>query len=160
MPIIRQPSKKQTSLLQPGAKEEKAPAKPTKKSRILKSFEKGERNLQKLAEKTNSQLSYVASVLQSAGLIEGYFDLYTHTSQKMNVYTPLLGGKLGFRNEEVAKSSVALLDRVYEDLQNRGDRAGQHHVLVTALTMLDRARWSGKEAEAEIFRRWLTSRLI
>ncbi|MBA3633798.1 MAG: hypothetical protein H0W58_13475, partial [Acidobacteria bacterium] len=37
--------------------------------------------------------------------------------------------------------------------------AGQHHTLEMALTMLDRARWTGKLEEAEIYRRWLVGKL-
>jgi hypothetical protein len=36
---------------------------------------------------------------------------------------------------------------------------GQHHALEMALTMLDRARWTGKLEEAEIYRRWLVGKL-
>lgn len=39
------------------------------------------------------------------------------------------------------------------------DRAGQHHALVMALTMFDRARWTGKTVEADIFRQWLQEQL-
>ncbi|MCA1639778.1 MAG: hypothetical protein LC768_15870, partial [Acidobacteria bacterium] len=39
------------------------------------------------------------------------------------------------------------------------DRAGQHHTLEMALTMLDRARWTGKLEEAEVYRRWLVGKL-
>ena len=36
---------------------------------------------------------------------------------------------------------------------------GRHHALLMALTMFDRARWTGKEREADIFREWLIERL-
>jgi hypothetical protein len=38
-------------------------------------------------------------------------------------------------------------------------RAGQHHALEMGLMMLDRARWTGKLEEAEIYRRWLAHKL-
>ena len=50
---------------------------------------------------------------------------------------------------------MELIDRLYRQFELAGDRAGQHHALLMALTMFDRARWSGKEPEADVFRRWL-----
>jgi len=40
-----------------------------------------------------------------------------------------------------------------------GDCAGQHHALSLALTMFNRARWTGKAREAAVFRAWLVSKL-
>jgi hypothetical protein len=54
---------------------------------------------------------------------------------------------------------VALIDRLYRQFELAGDRAGQHHALLMALTMFNRARWTRKEREAEVFRRWLLARL-
>jgi hypothetical protein len=54
---------------------------------------------------------------------------------------------------------VELIDRVYRQFELAADRAGQHHALLMALTMFDRARWTNKGPEAEVFRRWLTERL-
>ena len=59
-----------------------------------------------------------------------------------------------------AKRSVRKLEYSYRNFADRQDRAGQHHALEMALTMLDRARWTGKLEEAEIYRRWLVSKLI
>jgi hypothetical protein len=60
---------------------------------------------------------------------------------------------------ETAAESVALIDRLYRQFEFAGDRAGQHHALTMALTMFDRARWTGKGKEAEVFLNWLTARL-
>src|SRR5215216_1094147 len=89
----------------------------------------------------------------------GYFDLYTSTSQPQNVYSKFFAGKLGFKDVETAAESVSLIDRLYRQFEFAGDRAGQHHALTMALTMFDRARWTGKGREAEVFLNWLTARL-
>jgi hypothetical protein len=112
-----------------------------------------------LAIITGSRPSYVGSVLQEAGLISSYFDLYTSTSHPMNVYSKFFANKLGFKDEEAAQASVELIDRLYGQFEFAEDRAGQHHALMMALVMFDRARWTGKGREADIFRRWLTLRL-
>jgi hypothetical protein len=77
----------------------------------------------------------------------------------MNVYSKFFAGQLGYKDEETAKQSVQLIDRYYQQFELAGDRAGQHHALLMALTMFDRARWTGKQAEADVFRRWLLERL-
>ena len=97
--------------------------------------------------------------VEDANLLTGYHDLYTTTSHPMNVYSKFFAGQLGFRDEEAARASVALIDRYYQQFALAQDRAGQHHALLMALTMFDRARWTNKPAEAEVFRRWLVERL-
>jgi hypothetical protein len=77
----------------------------------------------------------------------------------MNVYSKEFRGKLGFKDVLTAKRSVRELERAYRKFSGRQDRAGQHHALEMALTMLDRARWTGKLEEAEVYRRWLVSKL-
>ena len=131
----------------------------SKKDQILALYTSGISNVEDLAMITGSRPSYVASVLQAAGLMSGYFDLYTTTAHSMNVYSRFFAGKLGFKNEETARQSVALIDRFYRQFELAGDRAGQHHALVMALTMFDRARWTGKEREAQLFQQWLLSKL-
>jgi hypothetical protein len=98
-------------------------------------------------------------VLRDAGLMTGYFDLYTSTTHPQNIYSKFFAGKLGFKDVETAAASVALIDRLYRQFEFAGDRAGQHHALAMALTMFDRARWTGKGREAEVFLNWLTARL-
>src|SRR5262245_54993079 len=78
----------------------------SKKDQILSLFTSGMGNVEDLAMITGSRPSYVASVLQKAGLMTGYFDLYTTTSHPMNVYSRFFAGKLGYKNEETARQSV------------------------------------------------------
>ncbi len=89
----------------------------------------------------------------------GYFDLYTTSSHPMNVYSKFFAGKLGFKDVETASVSVEIIDRLHSQFGLAGDRAGQHHALMMAMTMFDRARWTGKDEEADVFRRWLLARL-
>ena len=131
----------------------------SKKEQILSLYAAGITEVEDLAMITRSRPSYVASVLQSSGKLAGYFDLYTSSGQAMNVHSKFFAGQLGFRDEAASRSSVELLDHYYRQFAFAQDRAGQHHALVMALTMFDRARWTGKEHEAEIFREWLVERL-
>ncbi len=131
----------------------------TKKQQIIALYLSGNKDVEDLAKITNSRASYVSTVLQNAGLIHGYFDLYTSTGYPMNLYSKLFAGKLGFKNEATARRSVAILDRVYRRFTKTGDRPGQHHALYLALVMFDRARWTGRGREAELFRRWLMAHL-
>ena len=60
---------------------------------------------------------------------------------------------------DTARHSVAVIDRLYTQFEEAGDRAGQHHALSMALVIFDRARWTGKVCEADIFRQWLVAHL-
>jgi hypothetical protein len=131
----------------------------SKKDQILTLFKAGITEVNDLAAITQSRPSYVAGVLEGADHASGYFDLYTSTTKPMNAYSKFFAGKLGFRDEEAARHSVELIDTLYQQFGLAGDRAGQHHALLMALTMFDRARWTGKEREAEVFRSWLRERL-
>ena len=132
---------------------------PTKKEQILAMHAAGLGDVNDLAMMTDSRPSYVASVLKEAGLLSGYFDLYTSSGEPMNVYSKYFAGKLGFKDVETARESVALLDQFHRQFDRVRDRAGQHHALVMALTMYDRARWTGKGDEAGVFRQWLVDQL-
>ena len=127
----------------------------SKKDQIIALYTSGLGSLEDISILTSARPGYVASVLQEAGLMSGYFDLYTTTAHPMNVYSKFFAGKLGFKDEETALSSVDLIDRFYHQFDIAGDRAGQHHALMLGLTMFNRARWTGKGLEADIFRRWL-----
>ncbi|HEX8142133.1 MAG TPA: hypothetical protein VF553_06015 [Pyrinomonadaceae bacterium] len=131
----------------------------SKKDQIVALYLSGMNEVEDLAIITGSRPSYVGSILQESGLISSYFDLYTSTAHPMNVYSKFFAGKLGFRDEETARASVDLINRLYEQFELAQDRAGQHHALAMALTMFDRARWTGKGTEADIFRHWLLERL-
>lgn len=132
---------------------------PTTKEQILGLYLTGIRDVEDLAMLTGARPSYVGSVLQEAGLREDYFDLYTSTSHPMNVYSKFFAGELGFKDVETARESVAHIDRLYRQFELAGDRAGQHHALLMALTMFNRARWTDKIDEAEVYRHWLVEHL-
>ncbi len=132
---------------------------PTKKEQILSLYFSGMRDVQDLAMLTDASPSYVGSVLQEEGLKTEYFDLYTSTSHPMNVYSKFFAGKLGFKDIETARESVEHIDRLHEQFETARDRAGQHHALLMSLTMFNRARWTGKREEAEVYRRWLLEQL-
>lgn len=145
-------------------KKEAAPDKPaarriSKKDQIIALYTSGISDVEDLAMITGARPSYVANVLQESNLMTGYFDLYTTSANPMNVYSKFFARKLGFKDEETARSSIDLIDRLYSQFEFAGDRAGQHHALVMALTMFDRARWTGKGEEADLFRNWLLARL-
>jgi hypothetical protein len=131
----------------------------SKKDQIISLYTSGIDEVEDLAMIIGARPSYVASVLQESGLMTGYFDLYTTSAHPMNVYSKFFAGQLGFKDEETARASVAVIDRLYRQFELARDRAGQHHALVMALTMFDRARWTNKTGEADIFRHWLLARL-
>lgn len=139
--------------------EEQSDRRTSKKDQIISLFTSGMGSVEDLAMITGARPSYIASVLQAAGLMTGYFDLYTTTSHPMNVYSRFFAGKLGFKDEATARQSVELIDYYYRQFELAHDRAGQHHALMMAMTMLNRARWTRKPREAEIFRQWVLARL-
>lgn len=132
---------------------------PTKKEQITSLYLAGITDVEDLAMITRSRPSYVATVLDSAELPCNYFDLYTTTSRPMNVYSKFFAGQLGYRDLPTAQRSVELIDHLSRQFATAGDRAGQHHALLMALTMFDRARWTNKPAEADVFRNWLLEQL-
>jgi hypothetical protein len=131
----------------------------SKKEQIRTLYRAGITEVADLAAITASRTSYVASVLHESDDLPDYFDLYTSTSRPMNAYSKFFAGKLGFRDAAAARQGVAVLDHYYRQFAVAEDRAGQHHALLLALTMTDRARWTGKPAEAAVYRRWLVERL-
>lgn len=133
----------------------RATRKDSKKSRILELHRAGTTEIGEIARQVGTKPSYVASVLQSAGLIQGYFDLYTTTGRDQNTYSRFFRNVLAFKTVEAAKESVARIARLYNYFERIGDRAGQHHAEVLALTGRNRARWSGKKEESRIFEEWL-----
>jgi hypothetical protein len=131
----------------------------SKKEMILQLFKDGTKEIETIAVLANARPSYVGSVLQKEGLIDNYFDLYTSTGYPMNVYTKYFRGKLGFKDVETAKRSVNTLEQAYRYFSNSQDRAGQHHTLEMSMLMMNRARWTGKAEEAEVYRQWLVGKL-
>ena len=131
----------------------------SKKDMILSLFNSGVTEVETIAAVSGARPSYVGAVLHREGLVDNYFDLYTSTGFPMYVYSKHFRGKLGFKNVETAERGVKTLENGYQYFSRILDRAGQHHTLELGLTMLDRARWTGKMEEAEIYRRWLVGKL-
>ncbi|HYH86515.1 MAG TPA: hypothetical protein VEX60_13770 [Pyrinomonadaceae bacterium] len=129
----------------------------TKKEQILSLYEQGTTDIADIVHRVKARPSYVAQVLQTAGHLDGYFDLYTTTGKEQNVYTRFFRNVLHFRNVEAARESVARIDRLFNYFERLGDRAGQHQAMVLALTGKNRARWSGKIEESRIFSEWLAA---
>jgi hypothetical protein len=129
----------------------------TKKEQILALYEAGTTDIAQIVRQVAARPSYVAQVLQSAGYLTGYIDLYTTTGREQNVYTRFFRNVLSFKTVDAARESVQKLDRLYNYFERLGDRAGQHQAMVLALTGKNRARWSGKQEEAEIFSEWLAT---
>jgi hypothetical protein len=139
--------------------QDRVPKRTSKKDQILTLYAAGINDVKDLAAITNTRPTHVAAVLQREKLLPGYFDLYTTTANPMNVYSKFFAKKLGFKDEATARQSVELIDHYYRQFETAGDRAGQHHALLMALTMFDRARWTGKGPEAAVFREWLLRRI-
>jgi hypothetical protein len=129
----------------------------TKKEQIVSLFESGTRDIAEIVRKVKARPSYVAQVLQQAGHLDGYFDLYTTTGREQNVYTRYFRNVLHFRNPGAARESVERIDRLYNYFERLGDRAGQHQAMILALTGKNRARWSGKLEESQVFSDWLAA---
>jgi hypothetical protein len=129
----------------------------TKKELILGLYEQGTTDIAEIVRRIKARPSYVAQVLQQAGHLDGYFDLYTTTGREQNVYTRYFRNVLAFRNPEAARESVQRIDRLYNYFERLGDRAGQHQAMVMALTGKNRARWSGKLEESQVFSEWLAA---
>lgn len=129
----------------------------TKKEQILALYEAGTTDIAQIVRRVAARPSYVAQVLQSAGHLSGYFDLYTTTGREQNIYTRFFRNVLSFKTVEAARESVQKIDRLYNYFERLGDRAGQHQACVIALTGKNRARWSGKQEESEVFNEWLAA---
>jgi hypothetical protein len=129
----------------------------TKKDQIVSLFERGTTDLAQIVRQVGARPSYVAQVLQQAGYLTGYFDLYTTTAREQNIYTRFFRNVLSFKTVEAATESVQKIDRLYNYFERLGDRAGQHQAMVMALTGKNRARWSGKTEESQVFSEWLAA---
>ncbi|MDX6693766.1 MAG: hypothetical protein QOF02_1369 [Blastocatellia bacterium] len=129
----------------------------SKKEQILALYESGMTDIAQIVRRVTARPSYVAQVLQGAGLISGYFDLYTTTAREQNVYSRFFRNVLSFKTVEASRESVQKIERLYNYFERLGDRAGQHQAMVLALTGKNRARWSGKQEESEVFSEWLAA---
>jgi hypothetical protein len=129
----------------------------SKKDQIIALYENGVTDIAQITRRVGARPSYVAQVLQNAGILKGYFDLYTKTAREQNIYSRFFRNVLSFKTIEAARESVQKIDRLYNYFERLGDRAGQHQAMVLALTGKNRARWSGKMEESKIFSEWLAS---
>jgi hypothetical protein len=129
----------------------------SKKEQIIALYQSGVTDIAQIVRRVAARPSYVAQVLQGAGLITGYFDLYTTTAREQNVYSRFFRNALSFKTVEAATESIKRIDRLYNYFERLGDRAGQHQAMVLALTGKNRARWSGKEEESKVFSEWLAA---
>ncbi|MFN2454242.1 MAG: hypothetical protein ABR577_08480 [Pyrinomonadaceae bacterium] len=129
----------------------------SKKEQIIALYENGTTDIAQIVRKVSARPSYVAQVLQGAGKISGYFDLYTTTAREQNVYSRFFRNVLSFKTAEAARESVQKIDRLFNYFERLGDRAGQHQAMVLALTGKNRARWSGKQEAAHVFDEWLAN---
>ncbi|MBA2734868.1 MAG: hypothetical protein H0U54_18550 [Acidobacteria bacterium] len=129
----------------------------SKKEQIIAIYASGVTDIAQIVRRVAARPSYVAQVLQGAGLITGYFDLYTTTAREQNIYSRFFRNVLSFKTTEAARESVRRIDRLYNYFERLGDRAGQHQAMVLALTGKNRARWSGKQEESEVFNEWLAA---
>ncbi|HKS26400.1 MAG TPA: hypothetical protein VJS44_01210 [Pyrinomonadaceae bacterium] len=129
----------------------------SKKDQIISLYENGVTDIAQITRRVGARPSYVAQVLQNAGILKGYFDLYTTTAREQNIYSRFFRNVLSFKTVEAARESVQKIDRLYNYFERLGDRAGQHQAMVLALTGKNRARWSGKLEESKIFSEWLAA---
>lgn len=129
----------------------------SKKEQIIALYESGVTDIAQIVRRISARPSYVAQVLQGAGKINGYFDLYTTTAREQNVYSRFFRNVLQFKTVEAARASVEKIDRLFNYFERLGDRAGQHQAMVVALTGKNRARWSNKPDAAQVFDEWLAS---
>ena len=72
-----------------------------------------------------------------------------------NTYSRFFRNVLSFKTVEAARESVERIAQLYKYFERIGDRAGQHHAEVLALTGRNRARFSGKKEESRVFEEWL-----
>lgn len=145
--------------MKPAPKKAPRPAGPNKKDLILAAWDQGDQDLWRLSQEYVTTPSYVASVLQKGGRIDNYSDLFTSPRDPLNIYDRLFRDELGFKTVAVAERSIGLLNTAYKALGDLRDRAGQHHCMVEALTMYNRALAAGKYEAAQVFRKWLMATL-
>src|SRR5688572_13559319 len=78
----------------------------SKKEQILDLYEAGTTDIADIVRRVKARPSYVAQVLQAAGYLSGYFDLYTTTGREQNIYTRFFRNVLSFKSVEAARASV------------------------------------------------------
>jgi hypothetical protein len=78
----------------------------SKKDQIMALFQSGLTDIAQIARHVAARPSYIGQVLQAAGFIAGYCDLYTTTGREQNVYSRFFRDVLSFRTVEAASESV------------------------------------------------------
>lgn len=129
----------------------------TTKEQIIELHEAGIQDVNAISKQVKKHPSYVAQILRQAGLLTGYFDLFTNTEEEQGVYSRFFRHVLKYTTVEDATKSIERINDLYRYFEEIGDRAGQHQAMVLALTGKNRARWSGKQEQARIFSDWLAS---
>src|ERR1043165_2352038 len=104
-----------------GRERKRVTRKDSKKNRILELHRKGTTDIGEIARQVGTRPSYVASVLQSAGLIQGYFDLYTTPGRDQNTYSRFFRNVLSFKTVEAARESVEKIARLYKYFDSTGN---------------------------------------
>jgi len=130
---------------------------PTKREQILELYESGTRDIAEIARQVRARPSYIIEVLHRGGHIGCHFDIYEITDAERNLYARYFRTVLDLKDMAAARESVERINRLYNYFERLGDRMGQHHACVVALTGKNRARWSGKPEESEVFSAWLAS---
>lgn len=131
----------------------------SKKEKIIKLYENNVKNIAQIAALTSAKPSYVAQVLQEKKLIHHYHDLYSHVGEDSNIYSPIFKDVLSFKNKESSKESIKEIDLLYNQFKKDKDPAGQHEAMSVALVGFNRAKFSNKIEEADIFKRWIKEKL-
>jgi hypothetical protein len=124
---------------------------------IVELYEGGMTDIAEIVRAVGARPYAVAKALQRAGHLAGYFDLFTSTTREQNLYARFFRRKLKFNSPGAARRSVEYIDGLYGYFGRLGDRAGQHHAQVVALTGQNRARASNRHEEARIFHDWLAA---
>lgn len=86
---------------------------PAKREQILALYDAGTTDIAEIVVQVKARPSYVAEVLQRAGHLENFFDLYTTTNAERNVYTRYFRNVLHFRNVDAARESCVKLSHLY-----------------------------------------------
>lgn len=128
----------------------------SKRAQVLELYGAGVTDLAEIVRRVRARPSYVAQVLQKAGLVDAGLGLYSITAGEADVYARYFRTVLAVDGgPEEARASCLHLDRLYNYFERLGDREGQHRACVVALTGKNRARWSGRPEAAEVFAEWL-----
>jgi hypothetical protein len=129
----------------------------SKREQILSLYEGGTKDIEAIAHQVKARVSHVIDVLHRSGHLGCHWDLYEITDAERNIYARYFRSALDLKDVGAARESVARIDRLYNYFERLNDRMGMHHAQIVALTGKNRARWSGKTEEAEVFAEWLAS---